>query len=148
MDVGVESRDNGVMRWEVLLGIGALVPLGTGCVLHGTKADQFQGQSYYQQQEVIVGGQTIGSEACSGGVRTDDRALALVSRPPRCGNEPPALTYVGDGVYRIETCEEVWRVSCSKGQSAQPYTPPPTFASSPTCITTCLVQDHYTSQTK
>lgn len=135
-------------RFGMLVGLCALLSAGPGCVVHGTKADQFQGQTYYQEQEVVVGGPSIGSESCSGGVRDDDRALALVARPQRCAKEPPTVDYVADGLYHIETCEEVWRVSCSKGRSAQPYTPPSTFASSSSCTTSCLVQDHYVSQSK
>jgi hypothetical protein len=120
-----------------------------GCGATYNQANKVDGQVYYTQQKVPDLGERFSYSAthdCNGGVRDDARALNLIPSIDGCRREQFDVSYVVDGVHRIEACNERWRIRCNKTPSsrASPQTPPIMAPQGPLdCLVDCFVEDHY-----
>lgn len=86
------------------------------------------------------------THGCSGGVRDDARALKLVPSIEGCRRDQFAVSYVVDGVHRVDACDERWKIRCNKTPSsrASPQAPPVTISEGPLdCVVECFVDDHF-----
>lgn len=103
-------------------------------------AHEANGQVFYTERTLPgVGESFVHGVAfdCAGGVRDDDRALQLVPTPQGCTRDALTISYVPDGVHRVEGCGEVWRVVCLKQSTASGPSGPLQ------CDVACRVDDHF-----
>lgn len=101
------------------------------------------GQTFFvERTEPSIGEQLFNAVAndCAGGARDDDAAIAKVSTPEGCDRSRFVVEYVVDGVYRIETCDQTWRVRCRHDTTASgPGKGPGSLG----CTVSCSVEDRY-----
>lgn len=104
------------------------------------EAHEVNGQVYYTEttapgvSESLFHGVT---HDCLGGVRADERALSLVPTRTGCSRDSFVVSYTADGIHRVEACDEVWRIRCTKPSTASGTSGPLS------CSTDCSVDDHF-----
>jgi hypothetical protein len=100
---------------------------------------EVNGQVFYTEQTQPSVGEAIVNDVvrgCGGSARDDDRVLSLVPTRPGCARRELVVTYVVDGVHRVEGCGESWRIRCRKSSTASPSGPVG-------CAVDCAVEDHF-----
>ncbi len=101
---------------------------------------EVNGQVFYTEHTAPSFSDTLSSsvqQGCEGGVREDERALEKVPTPQGCKRKELVLDYTVDGIYRIEACDDVYRVRCRKTTTIS-GTHGPT-----SCGVSCEVEDHF-----
>ena len=123
-----------------------------GCGATYNEARKVDGQVYYTEQKMPNVGERMAHSVthdCNGGVRDDQRVLKLVPSTDQCRRADFVVSYVVDGVHRVDACNERWRIRCNKtpGSRSTPQYPPVTVSEGPLdCVVDCLVEDHYVTQ--
>jgi len=101
---------------------------------------EVNGQVFYTEHTAPSFSDTLTSsvqQGCEGGVRDDDRASDKVPTPQGCKRKDFVLDYTVDGIYRIEACDDVYRVRCRKTTAVSGMQGPTS------CGVSCELEDHF-----
>lgn len=97
------------------------------------------GNVFYTEHTAPSFGDTLSTAAqgCTGGARADEQATSRVSTREDCARADFKVSYVVDGVHRIDACGEMYNVKCMKTTTVSDRSAPAE------CGVYCYVEDHY-----